>query len=83
MQHHNQAFLLQQLNPLCQSALNEAANMAHIRGHKEITLDHFFLKLLATKKVMFAHIFCRYEMTQMKFGNAIKHHRPITSQFAR
>lgn len=62
MQHHNQAFLLQQLNTLCQSALNEAANMAHIRGHKEITLDHFFLKLLANEESDIAHIFRRYEI---------------------
>ncbi|CAM3921028.1 Chaperone protein ClpB [Pseudomonas reidholzensis] len=43
---HDPTRLLRRLNPHCAQALTAAASLCHRRGHAQITLEHWLLKLL-------------------------------------
>ncbi|BAN45891.1 type VI secretion system ATPase TssH [Metapseudomonas resinovorans] len=57
----NSASLLRRLNPYCARALGAAASLCQSRGHRQITLEHWLLKLLEQGEGDLTLIARRYE----------------------
>jgi type VI secretion system protein VasG len=53
--------LLRRLNPYCANALSEAASLCQSRGHGQITIEHWLLKLLGVGQGDLVFIARRYE----------------------